>query len=43
MIIAIENGSLLRLIAFLGGGMLVLLIAFALVVVYLYRKSKRKY
>jgi hypothetical protein len=38
-----ENGLPLRLIFFLGGGLLVLLIAFALVVIYLYQKFKRKY
>jgi cbb3-type cytochrome oxidase subunit 3 len=43
LIIAKESGSFMSLIAFLGGGLLVLLIVFALVVVYLYRKFKRKF
>jgi hypothetical protein len=43
MITLVEAGSLTSWIFFLGGGLLVLLIVFAFVVVYLYRKFKRRY
>ena len=38
-----ENESSMLLVFILGGGLLVLLIAFALVVAYLYRKFKRRF
>jgi hypothetical protein len=43
MIIALENGSYSLWVFLLVGGLLALLIAFAFVVVHLYRKFKRRY
>jgi hypothetical protein len=41
--IALESGLSTSLVFFLVGGLVALLIVFALVVVYLYRKFKRRF